>query len=170
MTPTGHLSPSISNGPMTGRPLTTRAIRDNILSAVVPQQRECQMGRPIVLAVPSLIVFAFLTGAPGAIGQATNTDKERLVGSWTTVSITAGGGGSQAQPFGPNPNGTMMVDAGGHISVTTLRSNLPKFQSNNRTAGTADENKAIVTNVVHASAAYPSQHEAADPECPLLVR
>jgi len=102
------------------------------------------MGRPIVLAVPSLIVFAFLTGAPGAIGQATNTDKERLVGSWTTVSITAGGGGSQAQPFGPNPNGTMMVDAGGHISVTTLRSNLPKFQSNNRTAGTADENKAIV--------------------------
>jgi len=38
----------------------------------------------------------------------------------------------------------MMVDAGGHISVTTLRSDLPKFQSNNRIAGTADENKAIV--------------------------
>jgi hypothetical protein len=38
------------------------------------------MGRSIVLAVPSLIVFAFLTGAPGAIGQATKTDKERLVG------------------------------------------------------------------------------------------
>ena len=44
----------------------------------------------------------------------------------------------------------MMVDAGGHIAVTTLRSDLPKFQSNNRIAGTADENNAIV----HGSIAY----------------
>ena len=102
------------------------------------------MARVIVFAVPSLVVFAFLAGAPGAIGQTTKTDKERLVGSWTEVSITAGGGGSQAQPFGPNPNGMMMVDADGHISLTTLRSDLPKFQSNNRITGTADENKAIV--------------------------
>ena len=102
------------------------------------------MSRPSCFSVPSLIVFAFLAGAPGAIGQATKTDKERLVGSWTEVSITAGGGGTQAQPFGPNPNGMMMVDADGHISLTTLRSGLPKFQSNNRTTGTADENKAIV--------------------------
>jgi hypothetical protein len=102
------------------------------------------MGRPIVFAVPSLIVFAFLAGAPNAIGQATKTDKERLVGSWTTVSATAGGGGSQAEPYGPNPNGIMMVDVGGHLSLTQLRSDLPKFQSNNRFTGTADENKAIV--------------------------
>ncbi|HEX2634779.1 MAG TPA: hypothetical protein VHM22_18395 [Bradyrhizobium sp.] len=58
------------------------------------------MARAIVFAVPSLIVLAFLAAAPGAFGQATKTDKERLVGSWTEVSITAGGGGSQAQPFG----------------------------------------------------------------------
>jgi hypothetical protein len=99
------------------------------------------MARVIVFAVSSLIVFAFLVGAPSAIGQATKTYKDRLVGSWTEVSITADGG---AQPFGPNPNGMMMVDAGGHISLTTLRSDLPKFQSNNRMTGTADENKAIV--------------------------
>ena len=80
------------------------------------------MVRPIVFAISSLIVFAFLAAAPSALGQATKTDKERLVGSWTEVSITAGNGGSQAQPFGPNPNGMMMVDARGHISLTTLRS------------------------------------------------
>ena len=102
------------------------------------------MAGPIVFAVPSLIAFAFLAAAPGAFAQATKTEKERLVGSWAEVSITAGGGGSEAQPFGPNPNGMMMVDAGGHISLTTLRSDLPKFQSNNRITGTADENKAIV--------------------------
>ena len=102
------------------------------------------MCRPLVFAVSTLVVFAFLSGAPRAIGQATKTDKERLVGSWTEVSITAGGGGSQAQPFGPNPNVMMMVDASGHISLITLRSDLPKFQSNNRMTGTADENRAIV--------------------------
>jgi len=108
------------------------------------------MVRPIAFAIPSLIVFAFLVAAPGTFGQATKTDKERLVGSWTEVSITAGGGGSQAEPFGPNPSGMMMVDAPGHISLITLRSDLPKFQSNNRITGTADENKAIV----HGSIAY----------------
>jgi hypothetical protein len=102
------------------------------------------MARPMVFAVSSLIVFAFFAAAPGTFGQATKTDKERLVGSWTEVSITAGAGGSQAEPFGPNPNGMMMVDASGHISLTTLRADLPKFQSNNRITGTADENKAIV--------------------------
>ena len=102
------------------------------------------MAGPIVFAVPSLIAFAFLAAAPGAFAQATKTEKERLVGSWAEVSITAGGGGSEAQPFGPNPNGMMMVDASGHISLITLRSDLPKFQSNNRITGTADENKAIV--------------------------
>jgi hypothetical protein len=114
------------------------------------------MARVIVFAVPSLVVFAFLAGAPGAIGQTTKTDKERLVGSWTEVSITAGGGGSQAQPFGPNPNGMMMVDADGHISLTTLRSDLPKFQSNNRITGTADENKAIVQGSIAYFGTYVS--------------
>ena len=88
------------------------------------------MAGPIVFAVPSLIVFAFLAAAPGAFAQATKTEKERLVGSWAEVSITAGGGGSEAQPFGPNPNGMMMVDAGGHISLTTLR---PTFLNSNQT-------------------------------------
>ena len=102
------------------------------------------MARVIVFGAPLIIACAFLAAAPGAIGQAAKTDKDRLVGSWTEVSITAGGGGSQAQPFGPTPNGMLMVDAGGHLSLTTLRSDLPKFQSNNRITGTADENKAIV--------------------------
>ena len=88
------------------------------------------MAGPIVFAVPSLIAFAFLAAAPGAFAQATKTEKERLVGSWAEVSITAGGGGSEAQPFGPNPNGMMMVDAGGHISLTTLR---PTFLNSNQT-------------------------------------
>ena len=37
-----------------------------------------------------------------------------------------------------------MVDANGRFSITGLRSDLPKFASNNRMTGTQEENNAIV--------------------------
>jgi len=37
-----------------------------------------------------------------------------------------------------------MLDASGHYTLTFIGANLPKFVSNNRATGTADENKAIV--------------------------
>src|ERR1700737_3978308 len=86
----------------------------------------------------------------GTVGQPTKTDKERLVGSWVLVSLISGEGAEPTLPYGPNPKGTMMVDANGRFSITVLRSDLPKFASNNRMTGTADENSAIV----HGSIAY----------------
>jgi hypothetical protein len=77
-------------------------------------------------------------------GQTAKNDKERLVGSWILVSLTSGEGASQTLPYGPNPKGTMMVDASGRFSITVLRSDLPKFASNNRMTGTSAENTAIV--------------------------
>jgi len=78
------------------------------------------------------------------------TDKERLVGAWVLVSLISGEGASQNLPYGPNPKGTMIVDANGRFSITVLRSDLPKFASNNRMTGTPEENKAIV----HGTIAY----------------
>src|SRR5438874_4213718 len=72
------------------------------------------------------------------------SDKERLIGSWTLISLTAGEGAAQTLPYGPNPKGTMMVDANGRFSITVVRSDVPKVASNNRMTGTPDENKAIV--------------------------
>ena len=83
-----------------------------------------------------------MTGSTG--GQQAKSDKERLVGAWTLVSLTAGEGPEQTLPYGPDPKGTMMVDANGHFSITVLRSDLPKFVSNNRMTGTRGENEAIV--------------------------
>jgi hypothetical protein len=79
-----------------------------------------------------------------AMGRSRKSDKERLVGSWTLVSLTAGEGANQTLPYGPNPKGTMMVDANGRFSITVVRSDVPKVASNNRMTGTPDENKAIV--------------------------
>src|SRR6516164_10366378 len=77
----------------------------------------------------------------GVVGQ---TAKERLVGSWTLVSLTAGEGADQALPYGPNPKGSMMVDANGRFMITVVRSDLPKFASNNRMRGTPDESNSVV--------------------------
>jgi hypothetical protein len=78
------------------------------------------------------------------VGQSMKSDKELLVGSWTLISLTVGEGANQTLPYGPNPKGTMMVDANGRFSITVVRSDVPKVASNNRMTATPDENKAIV--------------------------
>jgi hypothetical protein len=76
--------------------------------------------------------------------MAGQTAKERLVGSWTLVSLTAGEGADQSLPYGPNPRGSMMVDPNGRFMITVVRSDLPNFASNNRMRGTPDENNSVV--------------------------
>ena len=78
------------------------------------------------------------------VGQTARTAKEQLVGSWTLVSLTAGEGADQTLPYGPNPKGSMMVDANGRFMITVVRSDLPEFASNNRMVGTPDENNSVV--------------------------
>jgi hypothetical protein len=75
-------------------------------------------------------------------GQSAKSDKERFVGTWTLVSLTSDEG--DALPFGPNPKGTMMVDANGRFAVTVMRADLPNFSSNNRISGTLEENRAVI--------------------------
>ena len=56
--------------------------------------------------------------------------------------------GSKIDTFGPNPVGILMLDGDGRLSLQEMRSDLPKFGSNNRQEGTADENKAIVQGII----------------------
>jgi Lipocalin-like domain len=86
--------------------------------------------------------------------QSAKSDKERLIGTWTLVSLTSGEGANQTLPYGPDPKGTMMVDADGRFSITVVRSDLPKFASNNRMRGTPEENKAIVRGVISYFGTY----------------
>jgi len=67
-----------------------------------------------------------------------------LVGTWTLVSLTVEQDGKKTDFYGPNPQGQMTYDADGHFSEILIRSDLPKFASNNRMAGTSEENKSIV--------------------------
>jgi hypothetical protein len=83
-----------------------------------------------------------------AVGRPLKSDKERFVGSWILTSLVSGEGAGETLPYGANPKGSMMVDANGRFSITVVRSDLPRFASNNRMTGTAEENKAIVQGVI----------------------
>ena len=69
--------------------------------------------------------------------------KQQLVGTWTFVSSTTKlPDGSPA--WGTNPKGLLIFTENGYFSSQIVRSDLPKFASNNRAQGTPEENKAVV--------------------------
>ena len=72
------------------------------------------------------------------------TIPKELVGTWTMVSITLEKDGKKTDLFGPEPQGRLIRDADGHVAYMVTRADLPKFASNNRAAGTPEENKAVV--------------------------
>jgi hypothetical protein len=86
-----------------------------------------------------------LSGAALSAGDAFAQTARDLVGTWKSVStIVTGPDGRKSEPFGPNPNSTLVFDANGRFVIVNTRPDLPKFASNNRMQGTAEENKAVV--------------------------
>jgi len=91
--------------------------------------------------------------------------KASLTGtSWTLVTVYNEQDGKRTEPFGPNPKGIFMLDRSGRFVQFFLRAGLPKFASNNRAAGTPDENKAVVLG----SNAYFGAYSISDNE-PLMT-
>jgi len=77
----------------------------------------------------------------GAVAQ---TAKD-IVGTWKQVTnINIAPDGRRSEPFGSNPNAIITFDANGRFVTVTTRPDVPKFASNNRMQGTAEENKAMV--------------------------
>ena len=56
--------------------------------------------------------------------------------------------GSRFDPFGTNPTGVLMIGGNGRISVQFIGSDLPNFASNDRLNGTAEEDKAVVQQIL----------------------
>ena len=91
------------------------------------------------------VLLALVGLATGFITPAfTQTTPKEPVGTWTIVSITQEKDGKTADLFGPNPQGRRIIDSDGHVFYMVTSGDLPKFASNNRAAGTPEENKAVV--------------------------
>lgn len=90
--------------------------------------------------VLSVVIYCGLAaGGAAALAQSAKD----LIGTWTLVSVVIDQGGTKTEPFGPAPKGMAVFD-GTHQSIIIVRSDMPKFASNNRNTGTPDENKASV--------------------------
>jgi Lipocalin-like domain len=71
-----------------------------------------------------------------------------LVGAWIAVSNVAEQGGVKSEPYGATPQGMLIFEADGRYGLILSRKDVPKFASNSRTNGTADENKAVVQGTI----------------------
>ena len=68
-----------------------------------------------------------------------------LVGTWNNVSnVNIRQDGSRVDIFGPKGTGLAIFDASGRFAIININPETPKFASNNRAQGTAEENKAAV--------------------------
>jgi Lipocalin-like domain len=95
-------------------------------------------------------VAGWLLGVALPAGDALAQTAKDLVGTWGVASVTSEQGGTELEPYGSDPKGILMLDENGRYALMVLRPDLPKFASNNRTAGTPEENSAVV----HGSIAH----------------
>lgn len=110
------------------------------------------------LALALLAGLLLLAGS--AVAQQPVKTTKQLAGRWQIVSVTLEQDGNKSDYFGPNPQGVTIFDGTGHFVRVLSRSDLPKFASNNRAAGTPEENKAVVQGSIGYAGTY--TYNAAD--------
>jgi len=80
--------------------------------------------------------------ADSAAGQQKSL-AQQVIGTWSYVSVQdVQKDGNRLQPFGPSPSGVAVFEPNGQFVIVLTRPGLPKYASNNRLNGTAEENKA----------------------------
>jgi hypothetical protein len=112
-----------------------------------PRKGERQMKPTSIAAIALTCVFA-----PTPSNAQTAKD---LVGTWKNVSNTAtSSGGKTSTTFGPNGTGMAIFAPDGRFVVVNINPDTPKFASNNRVNGTAEENKAAVAGGIGLFGTY----------------
>jgi len=99
------------------------------------------MGQSRVLVVS---IASVLLGWPALqSNEALAQSAKDLVGTYAVKSFWNVQGDKRTELYGPHPEGLMRLDASGRYAVVLIRPDLPKFASNNRVTGTAEEYKAV---------------------------
>ncbi len=94
-----------------------------------------------IIEIAAMGVFISISVASTAVAQTAN----ELVGTWTTVSnVNIQQDGSRVDVFGPNGRGVAIFGSNGRFAIVNINPDVPKFGSNNRAQGTAEENKAAM--------------------------
>jgi hypothetical protein len=97
-----------------------------------------------VLSLSAILALGLALLPSDAVSQQKSL-KEQIVGSWTYASAdTVAPDGKRTPTFGPNPSGLTIFGSDGRYVSFVVRADVPKFAANSRTAGTPEENKAVV--------------------------
>ena len=104
----------------------------------------------LILAAASAVLVRMACMPGLALAQSAND----LVGTWTLVSSVTEKDGSTTDQFGIGAKGMLSMDANGRFMLTIIGPDLPKFASNNRAAGTAEENKAVMSKSIAMLGTY----------------
>jgi len=106
------------------------------------------MNRRDILSLSATTVLGFALVPNNAVGQQKSI-KDQLVGTWIFVSAhDVKPDGSKVDPWGPSPKGAATYDANGRFTFMIMRSDLPKFASNNRAQATSEEGKAVAEKTI----------------------
>ncbi len=117
------------------------------------------MNRQNTLAAISASLLLLSLAMPA--GDAAAQEAKSLVGSWAAVSaIVTDASGKKTDTFGPNPRGILVFTSDGRYTVTIMRASLPKFASNNRNKGSAEENQAVVAGSIAHFGKYKVEDKA----------
>ena len=103
-------------------------------------QASFRIAATVALAAQAALFFA----ASPASAQSPSD----LQGTWILVSSVSEKDGTKTDQFGSGATGMLIFDAKGHFMLTIIGPDLPKFGSNNRAGGTAEENKAVVARSI----------------------
>ena len=78
-----------------------------------------------------------------------NPHTEQLVGTWSLISHEASRpDGSKVFPYGANPKGIAVFDAGGHFIISVMRSDRPNYATELPSLGSPEENKATAAGTM----------------------
>jgi hypothetical protein len=98
------------------------------------------MSRRFMMVAVTVLGITALTGH--AFSQQA-TLKQQLFGAWHLAAFNSvHADGSKLTVFGDNPDGIAFFDSTGHYIITVMRTDRAKYAANDRTQGSADENKA----------------------------
>ena len=105
---------------------------------------------PLAMATIALLCLGVALSS-AAVAQSAKD----LVGTWALVSSdTVSPGGGRAPTLGANPTGSLIFTGDGRYIWLFLSTDLPKFASNSRAAGTPEENAAVVRGSISTFGMY----------------
>jgi hypothetical protein len=110
------------------------------------------MNRRTALTLSTMTLLCLGVALPSAGIAQTAKD---LVGNWMLISAdTVRSDGSRVRTFGDKPKGTIAFASDGRFIYLFANADLPKFASNNRATGTAEQNKAVVQGSIAIFGTY----------------